>query len=169
MAGTFRDMDQFYDSVKPGRLINLAVEQGLKARRLFLPLQVHLAPRFVRVGGCCSDIIEVSSSLLAGCKFSNGFARSLGYSVLEKVHSRGIRNTLFRQFVDDLAQSTRGMNLKEVRRNAIEATVAMKAEIEKEELGVSSKTRIVCSSGKLQEEVIGGLRRRGINLKQAKN
>ena len=103
-ADIFYDMEKFYDSLDPGKLIDAALALDYNAFLLYMGLQVHLAPRILIVGEAYSEVINVTSSIAAGCTQSNSWARQYLFSLLEDVHFRIPGKILqVRQYVDDLA------------------------------------------------------------------
>ena len=158
VVGTHWDVEKFYDSVNPRRMGEVALEQGVCPRHLAISLQIHLAPRVLRMDRCCSRVVAVSSSIMAGCQDSNGFARSIMYELLEKAHYKVGPCTTFRQFVDDVAQSNKGDRLEEVAQEMIEAAGAFTEAMGKEGFRISKKSTAICSSRKLKMKVASKLR-----------
>eukprot|EP00974_Lingulodinium_polyedra_P029671 2859776-Lingulodinium_polyedra.AAC.1 len=70
---------------------------------LALAMQVHTAPRCLTKTGAMSDVIWVDSSILAGCRFSNVFARNALVETSHRVHIL-VPSAPIQDYVDDLAQ-----------------------------------------------------------------
>jgi len=163
VAAVYWDIEKFYDSIRPGRVMKKAREQGIDIRILAIAMQVHLAPRVLRTEGCYGTVVKVSRSVLAGCRFSNAFARSVMYDILDKAGAN-YGMTICRQFVDDLSQNTRGKRIKEVAREAIDVSLRIKEGLEAEDFTISSKSVLVCSHKELDKEIKKGLRAKKIKL-----
>ena len=54
VISTMWDLEKFYDSIRPGKLIRTMLAQGVRPRLLALAMQVHLAPRFLKHAGAFS-------------------------------------------------------------------------------------------------------------------
>ncbi len=169
-ASVYWDLEKFFDSIRPGRLIKLSrkCRRRLHPRMMAMAMQAHLAPRVLRARGVCSSAIEVDCSIVAGCRFSIGFARTVVYQLIEKAASRIGERVTVKQYVDDLAQSARGKKYKEVKNQTVEAALELKKVMEEEGLTVSDKTTLVCSSKELEEDVRRGLAAGGMKIKVAR-
>ena len=165
VAGTYWDMDKFYDSIDPAKLIAILEEHGANLKLVAIAMQCHQAPRVLRSQACCSGVIQVTKSILAGCRKSNGFARSQVYSILEKATWQAYRQTLIEQFVDDVAQNTRGQSRTEVLEEAIEVTLMLAEEFKEEGLKVSKKTTVVCSNKDMRTKIQKVLKQNGLQVK----
>ena len=164
-SGSYWDIEKFDDSIKPRKLIRSARDQGLNLRHLCLSMQIHLAPRVLRLDKCCSKVLEVASSILAGLLDSNGFARSVLYDILERAHNRIDRATTTKQFVDDVAQNTRGMKCEVVAKKTVDAAEVIQELLTQEGFKISNKSTLICSSRALEKEIQKRIRVRKSGLK----
>ena len=103
----------------------------------------------LKAAGCFGSPVEVSRSILAGCRFSVGFARCVMYSVLDKAQHRRqsrIMRTIFRLYVDDLSQNTRGMKKDEVVVAAADASLSVErlCDADMQPLSLSEFARQYC-------------------------
>ena len=163
VANIFWDIEKFFDSIDPKKLIILATRQGMNLRILAVAMQAHLAPRILKASGGYSNTIGVSRGIIAGCKFSVAFARSAIYWILEKAHS-SLSCTSIRQYVDDLAQSTRGHSKEIVVIDCVKAAVTLKEALTREGLKISGKSTLVCSGRKMGEKITNKLAGKGIKI-----
>ena len=164
VVGLYWDIEKFFDSINIRKLIVLAREQGLDLKTLAIAMQAHLAPRVVKAGGCYGLPVGVSKSILAGCKFSIGFARSSTYWLLDEAH-RGKALTMTRQFVDDIAQNTRGRNKRLVEEEFMEVAKNIFEGLKGEGFSVSGKSVLICSDRDMRVSIGKKLRDAGINVK----
>ena len=100
-AGIYWDVEKFYDNIDIVKLATLAQTYEYPIAVSSLDLQVHVAPRVVRWAGYYSETTPIFSSILAGSKFSNSYARIALYETLERAHA--MIPDQVRQYVDDLA------------------------------------------------------------------
>ena len=176
VVGLFWDLEKFFDSIDPVLLIQLATEEGLCRRMMTLAMQIHLAPRFLKAGEYCSGGVRVSRSILAGCKYSIGFARSIVYQIMEQMH-KGIGpqrsivgqqscepETSLKQYIDDIAQVTRGKDRAKVVKEAAEVAEELHKRITGQRLKVSDKTTVVASDNKMGQEVQHILELKGMHI-----
>ena len=70
-AGIYFDIEKFYDSINLPRLIELSTRRGFSLFIAAMDLQVHAGLRVLSWAGCHSEPINISTSVLAGSKFSN--------------------------------------------------------------------------------------------------
>eukprot|EP00959_Pyramimonas_sp_CCMP1952_P240727 5031143-Pyramimonas_sp.AAC.1 len=61
------DMEKFFGSVSPRKLMHLALQHGYPAYLLYLGLLIHTSPRALEVSGVMSKVSAAGESILAGC------------------------------------------------------------------------------------------------------
>ena len=112
-ANAFWDLHKFFDSVRPGPLVEGALREGYPSVDLAIGLQVHLAPRVLVAGGSCGHAVVIDTSILAGCAQSVPFTRGLLYGPLASTirAEPAVEPTIF---VDDVAQSVSGSPMRVV-------------------------------------------------------
>ena len=154
------DVEKFYDSVDLVKLLIFAQERGFPLAVAALDLQAHLAMRVLRWCGCHSLPLAVSSSILAGSKFSNSYARLYLYDVLEAMHSE--LPLQVGQHVDDLAQCARGMVIAQLRRHTVSGALLLSRLLSERGLTISSKSTAVTSARGTLKPLLEELARNGI-------
>ena len=71
----FWDLAKFYDSLDLVVVVSLAQRAGFPVRVAAMDLQVHTGLRFLRWHGAAAQPIASCTSVLAGSRFSNTYAR----------------------------------------------------------------------------------------------
>ena len=132
-----------------------------------MDLQIHMAPRVLRWNSAYSQATAVYSSILAGAKTSNSYARVVLYDMLEQAHL-AVPGSV-REFVDDLAQTGRGASPASVRDKIITVATILVEKIKEKGLRISPKTTMVTSMSWLAKQIIPPLRRLGIPISCARN
>ena len=154
VASIYWDIGKFFDSICPGKLIHLAMEQNIDKGLMAIAMQVHMAPRVLKTRGFFGPMVQVSRSILAGCKFSVAFARTAIYWILEQSHAR--------QYVDDIAQCIRGMNMQKVEDECVRDAVQLTDNLSRAGFNISCKSVLVASNARLKNNIHKKLRRVGI-------
>ena len=75
VVGAFNDIEKFSDSVNLDSLCSSAIEHNFPKSMLVFALAQHTAPRVIQLGAFCGEPIPISSSIIAGCKFSLALTR----------------------------------------------------------------------------------------------
>ena len=75
VVGAFNDIEKFFDSVNLDSLCSSAIEHNFPKSMLVFALAQHTAPRVIQLGAFCGEPIPISSSIIAGCKFSLALTR----------------------------------------------------------------------------------------------
>ena len=164
-AGIYWDVEKFYDSINIVRLAELSQEFNFPIAVSSLDLQVHVAPRVVRWANFYSEATPIFSSILAGSKFSNSYARIALYRLLDAAHAQ--LPDQVRQYVDDLAQVQRGTS-NQCYNKIVEGARLLYEGLTEEGLKVSPKSTIVCSSATLAFRVHSKLLSLGIEVSVAR-
>ena len=136
------DVEKLYDSISLLLLLEEADRYKFPIGVTALDIQVHAGVRTLRWCGGCSDPLVPSSSILAGSKFSNCYARVYLYEVMQSMHDQV--PIQMGQHVDDIAQAARGA-LHLVKRHTVQAAVLLKGMLGKRHLAISGKSVAVCS------------------------
>ena len=84
--GAYWGFEKFYGRVDLEFLIGLGHARGFPLAVAAMDLQVHVGVRVLRWAGSHSEPIPVTTSVLAGSKFSNSYARLYLYDILEDIH-----------------------------------------------------------------------------------
>ena len=164
VAAIYWDIEKFFDSINPRRLMELCEQQGMNLKILAMAAQVHLAPRVLKSFGFMSVPTGVSRGILAGCRFSLGFARSSVYWILEKANNVS-PHSLVRQFVDDLAQVTRGDHFDKIVNETTRIGEDLVNDLYSDGFKMSGKSVVVCSDASMQTKICKKLADKGIRVK----
>jgi len=166
-AGCYWDVEKSYESIKPRWPMEAARGQGMTIKVLALAMRVHLAPRLLRFDKCTNGMVEVATSIIAGRKFSNAFARCIVYNILEDAHKRVGPGTSFRQHVDDLPQNNKGESMGRVARESADAAEFITEMLTESGFNISGKSTPACSCKALQDRVESKLRVKAEDVKVA--
>eukprot|EP00974_Lingulodinium_polyedra_P040389 3878140-Lingulodinium_polyedra.AAC.1 len=79
------------------------IDRGFDAVTLAMAMQVHTAPRLLTKANAVSGLVWVDASILAGCRFSNVFARNALVETIHRMHVL-VPEAPIQDYVDDLAQ-----------------------------------------------------------------
>ena len=80
------DIDKFYDNINVEKLIGQLVKLELPLRARILALQMHLAPRLLSMQKWFSAPQTIYTSIIAGCKLPNIFAKVFVFPALQAWH-----------------------------------------------------------------------------------
>ena len=69
------DVEKFYDNINPSLLVGFCKQMDFPLPITILAMMAHLGPRIITLNGSMSSGLVPSSSIIAGCTFSNTFAR----------------------------------------------------------------------------------------------
>lgn len=137
------DFKKFFDSLDIDVLVEEALAVDFPMMELALSLQIHLAPRRLKMGTAIGDAVtELGGSILAGCKRSTGFARTYTLRFVIGL-ARRFRQVSLYQHVDDmtnLCKPTFNNNLVTL---ALQYAMAFKEGVDKLRLTISDKTTVV--------------------------
>ena len=95
------DVEKFYDSLSPEKLLSKLFALGFPPVQLALHYLCHTACRVIKDAVGFSGVVCVTRSVLAGCTSSNSMARGYLYEVCERIHS-SVPAALPGSFVDDI-------------------------------------------------------------------
>ena len=154
------DVEKFYDSICIVQLVKLAAGRGFPLHVAAIDLQVHLGLRIIRWAGSHSQPLKVSTSVLAGSKFSNMYARVYLYDVLEKLHAQ-FDNITIGLHVDDLATSAHG-DIEDAMGSIEKVGTILERALKERLLEISHKTVVVSSKPKAASETAIRLAKVGI-------
>ena len=80
------DVEKYFDSIDIEVLVERAVRHGFPKEILIMGLQIHRAPRLIKVAGTYADVIvEMGRSMIAGCTLSTSLSRAYLKDVVEEV------------------------------------------------------------------------------------
>ena len=82
------DIEKFYDNINIEKLILRLVSCNIPLRAPVLALQMHVAPRVLTMQNWLSMPQQVCTSIIAGCKLSNVFAKLFVFPALHEWHLR---------------------------------------------------------------------------------
>ena len=145
--GIYWDMQKFYDSLDLVILIQVVMHHGYSLKLAAIDLQIHVGLRILRWCGSCSSPLAPSTSVLAGGKFSNSYARLYLYDILEELHNDFSSVTLG-EHVDDVA--TLGVGIEdEVLDTMKHLAEQFSDRLKRVKLTISPKTVVTSSSPQL--------------------
>jgi len=163
----FSDFQSFYDNMDWVDIIDWAQEMQYPLGPLALGVQLHVAPRMVRVNGAVSDVIIPANGALAGCWQATEFARVLLYGILERLHDDFMPDQLG-QVVDDVVFGTTCATSKEFVSNMTTMGEAFIKKVKRLRLPFSKgKAKIVCSSMADARAIESALKARKLEVFQA--
>ena len=162
----FWDLMKFYDSISLAILVGMVKQFGYSPLVAALDLQAHVGLRVLRWSGCCSGPIAPCTSVLAGSKFSNAYARLYLYDVLETLHSR-FNGVTVGAHVDDVATVACGQP-EELLDTMAQLSEVFSQHIKKLKLTISPKTVVVSSSKDLANKLGVRMTDLGIQHTQAR-
>ena len=96
----FWDIEKFYDSIDWIRAIQWSLDLGFHPVLLEIVMSLHMAPRVVRVGRVCSEVIWPSNSLIAGCCSAIWLSRVIVCTILDRTHKESPSHIRTRSFYD---------------------------------------------------------------------
>ena len=161
------DMQKFYDSTHIPTLIDRAIELGFLPKALYLSLTMHLAPRIMKAYDHYGDAFCPIDSICAGCTNSNGFARILLHKVMSIAHTH-YPSLEFRQFVDDLRQTTRHESIDVVVDASKKAAGTIVSGLLRAKCVLSPKSTVVASKVHIAKTIVARLRGFGMTVKMAR-
>ena len=121
-----------------------------------------LALRALRLAGAFAEPQIVANSILVGSRFSNVYARTMLYGILEEVH-RAVPLVRVDQHVDDLAQCAVGRQITVIKDMA-EVTGITTFACHRLSLVISPKSTICCSDVKTANLLRKGLLELGVHF-----
>ena len=127
-------------------------------------MQQHLAPRVIQVKGNCGDPIEISSSILAGGKFSVPFTKLYLQRSLQKVDDDHPDANL-KSFVDDCSFFNASKFKRQVVHILRSALKDFKDVVAVLKLILSDKAVITASSKQLRVMILKALKELGLSFK----
>ena len=80
------DIEKFYDSLCPVKVIEQLLAQDYPSYILAITMQMHWAPRVLTTRACTSEVVQVGRSVLAGCFSSTSVARGYVLPIVERMH-----------------------------------------------------------------------------------
>ena len=161
-AGVYYDVEKFYDSLDVVQLAKLSTSLGFPVLVAAMDLQIHVSARAPRWCSHYSFPMDVSSSILAGSKYSNSYARAYLYDMLDSLH-KAVPVTLG-QHVDDLATLAHG-DAASVLEMLVEAAICLRDGFASKQLVVSTKQVVTGSTHRLADNICGSLHAPGIPCK----
>ena len=164
-AGVHYDVEKFYDSLDVAQLVKFSTYLGFPVLVAAMDLQIHVAARALRWCSHHSLPMDVSSSILAGSKYSNSYARAYLYDMLDGLHMAA--PVTQSQHVDDLATLAHG-DATSVLEMLVEAATCLRDGFASRQLVVSTKTVVTASTHQLADSICGSLHALGIPCKAAR-
>ena len=105
-ASIYWDIEKFFDSVDWVKAIEWAEELGFPSRIFKIAMQIHTAPRIIKIGKVFAQPFTPSNGLVAGCLSAVLLSRIVVCSLLTEVHA-GVA-PLARKFYDDITSRVAG-------------------------------------------------------------
>ena len=156
------DIEKYYDSIDLLQLIVGMQQLDYPIAVAAMDLLIHVAPRILRWNKLFTEPIGISTSILAGTKFSNRYSRIVIFNMMEELRSR-LPSVVSRSFVDDLAQSSYG-DWAHVVGGILEAAIVLRDHMERLKLKISPKSTLVTSSRSLSLKLKSLLAAEGIRV-----
>ena len=147
VASLLWDMEKFFDTVHPTLVLQEGLDHSYPKEDLVMALLMHTAPRVLVLKGVCSNIMEATVSILAGCTHSVRFGRLVMHRPLLRTRSDvpAVRNF---SLVDDVSQTAIG-TYKQVLEDIVHAGQTFTGQVRLAKLKISSKSVVVASSPQL--------------------
>ena len=164
-AGVYYDVEKFYDSLDVVQLVKFPTSLGFPVLVAAMDLQIHVAAKALRWCSHHSLPMDVSSSILAGSKYSNSYARAYLYDMLDSLHM-AVPVTLGHH-VDDLATLAHG-DATSVLEMLVEAATCLRDGFASRQLVVSTKTVVTASARQLADSICSSLHALCIPCKAAR-
>ena len=88
VATAYIEIEKFYDSLDLVKLLGKLIDLEFPPLQLCLHVQMHVAGRVILNDKCCSEVVHITRSILAGCTSSNSMARGYMYDLYGKHNAR---------------------------------------------------------------------------------
>jgi len=166
-SGTFWDLAKFYDNIEWCKALEWACELHFPARLLRIVFSLHTAPRIVRVGKICSELICPFNSVIAGCSSAICLSRVMVCSILAETHQTGVIRS--RNFFDDIVSAHFHQEPEDVVDTVVEHCGRLGQNIAKARLSHNqTKTVNVSSKIRVAKKIVKQLREKfGVEIKAA--
>ena len=163
----FSDFQSFYDNMGLTDILDWAQEVHYPIGPLALGIQLHVAPRMIRVNGVISDPIMPANGALAGCYQATEFARLLLYGIMDKLHADFLPDQLG-QIVDDVVFGATRETSKELVTTMVDMARTFVKKVNILKLPFSrGKAKLVCSKMADARAIEAALRSQGYDIFQA--
>ncbi len=168
VAVTLWDVEKFFDTIDPDRVIESAEHLNFPHVVLGLAMVMHRAPRIVLCEGCAAEPIGATArSILAGCVTSTSLARGMLRGPVAAA-STSADHHIF-QHVDDLTQLTIADHVRSLVIAASKHGEALGKAINGLRLRISKKTEVIASDPEAAKLVARNLHREGIHVSTAEH
>ena len=167
-ATVLNDYEKFFDTLDVRQLMIESIYEEFPIDKLAYALQQHLAPRVLQVNGCSSKPLNVSKSILAGCKFSVAMTRVYLQRNMKRLcdlHPEA--NTEL--FVDDTTMHASGDTNEDVLQVLVPAMTFFQSCVKELKLKLSPKASIVASNYKLNHSSLTRLKSFGLKFTNSKH
>ncbi|CAK0873647.1 unnamed protein product, partial [Prorocentrum cordatum] len=163
-AELFADMEQFYDSLDLGWLIDTGIELDFSPTIMAMEVEAFLGPRHLKHAEWIGPRIDPSCSIVAGSAQGTRFAKVYLFPLLDAAQKRVQAAGLW-TYVDDTVGRVEGTE-ETVEQQMVELVDEFIIQAEKRSLIISPKTVLVASNPKLRRRIWRRLQRRGLPGKQ---
>ena len=157
----FNDIEKFFDSVNLDVLCSSALQHHFPKGMLVLAVAQHTPPRVIQLGAFCGDPITVTSSIIAGCKFSLALRRCFLKSEYTHV-SEGNPDIDLHTYVDDSPITAHLRSPLHAVEAVVTAMTSFKASIRRLRLSLSQKAGVVSNNFKVARTISKRLASQGI-------
>lgn len=141
----FNDYNKFFDTINISKLLEEAVYCKFPFKQMSFALQQHLAPRMLQTNGYSSRVASIFKSILAGCKFSVAFTKSLTQRLLTQIHEEQPKANLG-VHVDDTSMMSFGIHNDDVVDPLINSMDIFQKMVRKLDLKLSPKAAVTASN-----------------------
>jgi len=167
-AVVLNDYEKFFDTLDIEQLMVESIHTNFPLERMAYALQQHIAPRVLQSNGCSSKPIQISKSILAGCKYSCDFTKVyLQRGMVKLCNKHPLANTEL--FVDDTTMNAVGVTNDDVLNALVPAMISFQEIVKQLRLRLSPKASIVTSNNKLTFALIKELKAYGLNFLNVKH
>ena len=100
-------MEKFYESINWEYMVRWAMETKFDPTILLIGLNMHTAPRRIRVGPFVGESVDVNASVIAGCGLAVKWSKIMLYHTLQHTHNQ-VPRSLTDSFYDDMVTRASG-------------------------------------------------------------
>ena len=158
------DLTKFYDSIMLPAFLGRAAERHYPPAVMQLLVHGYLAARIVRSGPCCSEWVQPTSSITAGCGEANNVARVALYSIAEAATACSPLCQLS-QFVDDLKLFAKAPSEPRLLQTVVPPAQSLVRGMQGSDFVFSRKSVILASPGGIANVLRASMQQEGIDVR----
>ena len=152
-GAALNDFHKFFDTIDVSVLMQEAIKCQYPPVDMALALQQHLAPRTIQVSGYSSKLINITHSILAGCRQSVPLTRALlkgEMSRIAELHKRDMSYeeglvALPKVFVDDTSMACKATDPSQVQSSLVNVLLHFAKSVKRLNLSLSPKAMLSIS------------------------